>query len=139
MATTQPVRAFYFAVYAMLAVSCLQLLAAVEAKPLPAGNADGVDYNATSWENQTLPEDVCQCNSTNLTMMVDGNFLYKWRASFNTHMQDHSIRHLSEAARDLADCTIELQVGTCSIFYSLHACTISSLLYILIYSYNSYI
>ena len=118
MATTQLVRVFYFAVCAMLAASCLQLLAAVEAKPLPATNVDGADYNATSWVNQTLPEDICQCNSTNLTMMVDGNFLYKWRASFNTH--NHSVRHLSEAAKSLADCTFELQVRIAT-SYSLYA------------------
>ena len=108
METIQLERVFNFAVCAILVASCLQLLAAVEAKPLPARSADD---NATSWENQTLPEDNCQCNGTNLTMMVDGHFLYKWRTSFNARFNhDHSIRRLSEAARNLADGTIDLQV-----------------------------
>ena len=117
MAITQLQRVFNFALCAILVVSCLQLLAAVEAKPLPADSADDVDYNATSWENQTIPEDNCQCNSTNLTMMVDGHFLYKWHASFDTNCSHnhHSIRHLSEEARNLADSTYPLQVriATC--------------------------
>ena len=96
MAITKVEEKFNFAVCAALVVSCLQLLATVKAKPLP---------NATSWENHTLPEDSCQCNSTNLTMMVDGNFLYKWRASFDSHHHRHSIRHLSEAAGNLTKDT----------------------------------
>ena len=108
MATIQLERVFNCAVCALFVASCLQLLAVVEAKPLPEGSAD---YNVTSWENQTLPEDNCQCNGTNLTMMVDGHFLYKWRTSCNARFNhDHSIRRLSEAARNLADGTVDLQV-----------------------------
>lgn len=100
MMNAQLERVFYFALCTLLAVSCLQLLATTEAKPLPA------DHNETSLENQTRPEVTCQCNRTNLTMMVDGHFLYKWRA-FDTH---HSIRHLSESAAKLVDSTNNLQV-----------------------------
>ena len=102
-------RVYNFALCAILVANCLQLLAGVKAKPLPTKNADDADYNPTSLSNQTIPEDNCQCNSTNLTMMVDGHFLFKWRASFNNH-HAHSIRHLSEAARSLADRTSFLQV-----------------------------
>ena len=48
MATIQLERVFNCAVCALFVASCLQLLAVVEAKPLPEGSAD---YNVTSWEN----------------------------------------------------------------------------------------
>ena len=90
------------AICTALVVSCLQLLATVKAKPLPAECAGEADYNATTWKNQTIPNSNvnCQCDSTNLTMTVDGNFLYKWCSSFNSD-HHHSIRDLSEAVGDL--------------------------------------
>ena len=118
-------KVFNFAVYTALVVGCLQPLTTVKAKPLPAEGPSDADYNATTWKNQTISKNSCRCNSTNLTMMVDGNFLYKWRASFdsdhltearkcNTHEPSHhhhSIRHLSEAAKCLEDDTKYLEVS----------------------------
>ena len=71
----------------MLVVCCLQLLQKVGAKPLPGADLDDVDFNATS----TNPLK-CQCNETNLTMMVDGHFLCRWRIG------RHGIRRLTSAA-----------------------------------------
>ena len=80
----------YFALCALFVVSYVQLLGATKAKP------HGTVINETR----------CRCNSSNLTMMVDGQFLHKW-LKFNTR---HSIRHLSEAAGNLAELTYYLQV-----------------------------
>ena len=131
MTYTRVEKVYNFAVYTALVVSCLQLLTTVKAKPLPAEDASdaAADYNATTWKNQTISKNSCQCNSTNLTMMVDGNFLYKWRSSFdsdhlseaqkcNTHEPSHhhhSIRHLSEAAKCLEDDTEYLEVSIASL------------------------
>ena len=71
----------------ILVVWGLQLLQKVGAKPLPGADIDDVDFNATS----TNPMK-CQCNETNLTMMVDGHFLCKWRIG------RHGIRRLTSAA-----------------------------------------
>ena len=65
---------------------------------------DDADYNATSWKNQTYVVDECECNRTNLTMMVDEDFLYKWRS-----VDNHRISHLSEAIRPLMEAS-DLQV-----------------------------
>ena len=100
MTSVQVEKAFYIILYKLLVASCLQLFAITLAKPLPAT------------EEAVVNETNCNCNSTNLTMMVDGDFLPKW-LKFNAH---HSIRHLSEAAGNLAVDTNNLQV---SIFYYL--------------------
>ena len=72
---------------AILVVWGLQLLQKVGAKPLPGADLDDVDFNATS----TNPMK-CQCNETNLTMMVDGHFLCRWRIG------RHGISRLTLAA-----------------------------------------
>ena len=89
---------FYYTPFVMLLTICLQLFAATtRAAPLPQVT-----------DKTAISETDCSCNRTNLTMMVDGHFLHKW-LKFNTH---HSIRHLSEAAGNLADNTEHLQVST---------------------------
>lgn len=105
MGIAQMERVFFFCLCTVLVASCLQLLTTIEAMPLLA---DDADYNVSgSYENQTHFEVVdCQCNETNLTMTVNGHFLFQWR-TFNTH---HSIRHLSESAAKLVDDTNDLQV-----------------------------
>ena len=77
---------FKFAICAIFVVCGLQLLQKVGAKPLSA-----VDLNETSWDNQTDPMVECQCNETNLTMMVDGHFLCRWRIG------RHAISRLTSA------------------------------------------
>ena len=84
--------------YTLLAVSCLQLFVITCAKPIPA-TEEAAAVNKTE----------CNCNSTNLTMMVDGDFLLKWVKSFNSH---HSISHLSKAAGNLLFNTTGLQVSS---------------------------
>ena len=125
MTNTRVEKVFNFAVFTALVISCSQLLTTAKAKPLPAEGASDADYNATAWKNQTIFKSNCQCNTTNLTMMVNGNFLYKWRASFDSdHLSEaqkcntrepsdhhHSIRHLSEAAKCLEDDTKYLEVS----------------------------
>ena len=74
----------------------VQLFAIIWAKPQPAT------------EEAAVNETDCNCNGTNLTMMVDGQFLHKW-LKFNSH---HSIRHLSEPAGYLTVNTIDLQVSS---------------------------
>ena len=95
MTSIQVEKAFYIILYSLLVASCLQLCAVTWAKPLPAT------------EEAAVNETDCNCNSTNLTMMVDGDFLHKW-LKFNAH---HNIRHLSEAAGNLAADTNDLQVS----------------------------
>ena len=121
MMNTRVERVFNFAIYTALVISGLQLLTIVTAKPLPAEGATDTNYNATTLKNQII---LSKCNSTNLAM-VDGNFLYKWRASFDSdHLPNaekcsthepfhhhHSIRHLSEAAKCLEDDTKYLEVS----------------------------
>ena len=125
MMNTRVERVFNFAIYTALVISGLQLLTTVTAKPLPAEGATDTNYNATTWKNQTILKNSSKCNSTNLAMIVDGNFLYKWCASFdsdhlpnaetcNTHEPSHhhhSISHLSEAAKCLEDDTKYLEVS----------------------------
>ena len=72
---------------AILVVFGLQLLQIVGAKPLPVADLDDVDFNATSTNLMK-----CQCNETNLTMMVNGNFLCRWRIG------RHGISRLTSAA-----------------------------------------
>lgn len=84
---------FKFALYTILVVSGLQLLLTAGGKPLPTLAADLDDVNETSWENQTNFEVECQCNETNLTMMVDAHFLCHWR----TVNGRHSISSLTKA------------------------------------------
>ena len=43
-----------------------------------------------------------------MAMTIDEHFLFSW-LQFNAH---HSIRHLTEAAADLADDTDDLEVST---------------------------
>ena len=79
---------FKFTLCAAIFVVCgLQLLQNVGAKPLPGADLDDVDFNATS---TNLVK--CQCNETNLTMMVDGHFLCRWRIG------RHGISRLTAAA-----------------------------------------
>ena len=125
MINTRVERVFSFATYTTLVISGLQLLTTVMAKPRPSEGASDTNYNATTWKNQTILKNSCQCNSTNLAMIVDGNFLYKWRASFDSdHLPNaekcsthepsphhHSIRHPSEAAKCLEDDTKYLEVS----------------------------
>ena len=59
----------------MLMIGGLQLLQKVLAKPLPAADPHDEGFNETS-TNLTVD---CQCNETNLTVMVDEHFLFKWR------------------------------------------------------------
>lgn len=84
-----------FALCTILVVSGLQLLLTAGGKPLSTGAADldDEDYNETCCENQTNPVVECQCNETNLTMMVDGHFLCHWRAVNGRH----SISSLTKA------------------------------------------
>ena len=107
----QAERTIYFVLCTFCVASWLQLLATVRAMPLPqnetvVGNVKVV--NATD----------CYCNGTNLTMMVDDHFLHKWRG-YNSH---HSIRHLSESARNLAAHTILLQVRARQSYIANYAC-----------------
>ena len=95
MISVQVEKAFCIILYMLLVASCLQLFAITLAKSLPAT------------EEAAVNETACNCNGTNLTMMVDGDFLHKW-LKFNAH---HSIRHLSEAAGNLATNTNDLQVS----------------------------
>ena len=97
MISVQVEKAFCIILYTLLVASCLQLFAITLAKPLPATEEAAINETAHN----------CNCNDTNLTMMVDGNFLHKW-LKFNAH---HSIRHLSEAAGNLAANTNDLQVS----------------------------
>ena len=85
---------FNFKICILCVSSCLQLLLTTSAMPLPA--------NETA-----INETDCYCNGTNLTMMVDGDFLHKW-LKFNGY---HSIRNLSEVAENLAIDTNALQVS----------------------------
>ena len=79
---------FKFTLCAAILVVCgLQLLQKVGAKPLLAEDLDDVDYNTTSTNLMK-----CQCNETNLTMMVDGDFLCRWRIA------RHGISRLTSAA-----------------------------------------
>ena len=96
----QTERTIYSVLFTFCVASCLQSLTSVKAMPLP--------QNETVVRNETVLNETaaCYCNGTNLTMMVDGHFLNKW-LEYNSH---HSIRHLSEAARDLAAYTDGLQV-----------------------------
>jgi len=94
MANAQMDKTLHFALFTLIAASCLQLLAM--AKPVPKEHEGVGGLNETD----------CRCNSTNLTMMMDGHFLHKW-LKFNTH---HSIRHMSEAAGRLVGYTNHLQV-----------------------------
>ena len=125
MMNTRVERIFSFAMYTALVISGLQIITTAMAKPLPSEGASDTNYNATTWKNQTILKNSCQCNSTNLAMIVDGNFLYKWRASFDSdHLPNaekcsthepshhhHSIKHLSEAAKCLEDDTKYLEVS----------------------------
>ena len=77
----------------LLVASCLQLFAITWAKPLPAT------------EEAAVNETDCNCNGTNLTMIVDGHFLHNW-LKFNSH---HSIRHLSEEAGNLSDNYLQVR------------------------------
>ena len=95
MMNTRVERVFNFALYTALVICGLQLLTTVTAKPLPAEGATDTNYNATTWKNQTIPKNGCKCNSTNLTMIVDGNFLYKWRASFDSDLTQKNVIHMS--------------------------------------------
>ena len=78
-------KAFCIVLYTLLVISCLQLFVITCAKPIPAT------------EEAAVNKTECNCNGTNLTMMVDGHFLHNW-LKFNSH---HSIRHLSEEAGKL--------------------------------------
>ena len=97
----QAERTIYFALYTFCVLSCLQLLQTVGAVPVPLPQNETVLGNETA-----VNETNCNCNGTNLTMMMDGQFLHKW-LGYNSH---HSIRHLSESARNLAANTYDLQV-----------------------------
>ena len=90
-------KAFCIALYTLLAVSCLQIFAITCAKPIP------------TTEEAAVNETECNCNGTNLTMIIDGDFLLKWLKSFNSH---HSISHLSKAAGNLVFNTTGLQVSS---------------------------
>lgn len=93
----------YFVLCTFCVVSWLQLLQTARAMPVL------LPQNETVLGNETVVNKTdCNCNGTNLTMMMDGHFLHKW-LEYNSH---HSIRHLSESARDLAANTIDLQVRT---------------------------
>ena len=116
MAITQLEQVFNFALCAILVISGLQLLAVIEAKSLPARH---VHHNAT---NQTE----CQCNTTNLTMMVDGHFLYKWRVVNGRH----TISNLTKAAGYLRDATVGVRC-----YLKLVQFTIFRLLAIQLYNY----
>ena len=94
MAIVELKKLFNFKIRILCVSSCLQLLLTTSAMPLPA--------NETA-----INETDCYCNGTNLTMMVDKHFLHHW-LKFNGH---HSIRHLSEAAENLATDTNALQVS----------------------------
>ena len=94
MAIVELKKLFNFKICILCVSSCLQLLLTTSAMPLPA--------NETA-----INETDCYCNGTNLTMMVDKHFLHKW-LKYNGH---HSIRHLSEAAENLATDTNALQVS----------------------------
>ena len=102
MATVQKI--YCYTLYMLLVVSYLQLLVTTIAKPLP------VTDDSDSAVNETTN---CTCNHTNMTMMIDQQFLYNWM-KFNS---DHSIRHLSEAAGDLADDTNHLQVSSYTLYH----------------------
>ena len=91
---TKVERVFNFAINTALVISGLQLLTTVTAKPLPVEGATDTNYNATTGKNQTILKNSCKCNSTSLAMIVDGNFLYKWRASFDSDRQKNVI-HMS--------------------------------------------
>ena len=104
MAIVQVERLFYFTLHMLIVVSYLQLLTITEAKPLPVTGHPEVTVNETG----------CKCNHTNLTMMINEQFLYNWM-KFNGH---HSVRHLTEAAGDLVDDTNHLQVSKYFASYS---------------------
>ena len=105
MTSVQMEKAFCIALYTLLVASCLQLFAITSAKPRPAA------------EEAAVNETDCNCNGTNLTIMVDGQFLHKW-LKFDSH---HSIRHLSEPAGYLTVNTIDLQVSSYN--FAIHGTT----------------
>ena len=82
----------------LLVVSYLQLFVTTVARPLPVTDDSEAAVNETT---------DCTCNRTNMTMMIDQQFLHNWM-KYNS---DHSIRHLTEAAGNLADDTNRLQVS----------------------------
>ena len=104
----QTERTIYFVLSCTFGVvSCLQLLQTVRAMPVP------LPQNETVLENKTVVNETnCNCNGTNLTMMMDGQFLRKW-LEYNSH---HSVRHLSESARNLAANTDGFQVRAGAIY-----------------------
>ena len=104
MAIVQVERLLCFTLHMLIVVSYLQLLTITEAKPLPVTGHPEVAVNETG----------CKCNRTNLTMMINEQFLYNWM-KFNGH---HSVRHLTEAAGDLVDDTNHLQVSKYFASYS---------------------
>ena len=93
---------FKIALCAILVIGGLQLLQKVAAKPLPAADLDDEGFNATS-TNLTVE---CQCNETNLTMMVDEHFLCRWRIGH------HSISSLTEACAKALETFDDLQVSS---------------------------
>jgi len=94
MAIVQVENMFYFVLCTLIITSWLQLLEIANAKPLPTHEMIA---------NQTN----CYCNSSNLTMMVNGHFLHRW-LKLDTH---HSITHLSQAAANLMIATDYLPVS----------------------------
>ena len=109
------VKIIYFVFCALcIRITCLQL---VESRAIPLSAA-----------NETLTNETdCRCSSTNLTASVDGHFLHKW-LKFSSH---HSIRHLSEAARDLEADTNGLQVRkfNCVAIHHVHIALYSYIIY----------
>ena len=89
---------FCFTLYMLLVVSYLKLSVTIVARPLPATNDSEAAVNETT---------NCTCNCINMMMMIYQQFLHNWM-KYNS---DHSIRHLTEAAGDLADDTNRLQVS----------------------------
>ena len=93
-------KVFKIALCAILVIGGLQLLQKVGAKPLPAADPHDEGFNATS-TNLTVE---CQCNQTNLTMMVDEHFLCRWRIG------PHSISSLTKACAVALGIFDDLQV-----------------------------
>ena len=94
MVIVQVENMFYFVLCTLFITSWLQLLKIANAKPLLT---DEMVANKT----------ICNCNSSNLTMMVNGHFLHRW-LNLDTH---HSITHLSQAAAKLMAQTNYYQVS----------------------------
>ena len=92
-------KTFCFTLHILLVVSYLQLFVTTVARSLPVTDDSEAAVNETT---------DCTCNHTNMTMMVDQQFLHNWM-KYNS---DHSIRHLTEAAGNLADDTNGLQVSS---------------------------